>query len=287
MTAWSTASPPNRAAPLNALDVYAVGDRGTATGRLRVTADLPGLTGHFPGQPILPGVYLLEAAFRLLDHVRPEDAWSIRRLRFLQAVGPGEEVLLAAGPGRGDEVKVVATVAGTSVATLTFAPASTTVPEIPPPVCANAVTAIAPLALLPQRWPLLLVDRVCGHVPGRSLCARKALSLTDPVYAAAQPGWTPTQLAYPTSLLVESFGQAAALLALSTSGAMRSDEVLMLAAASGVTTFAPAGPGATLHHQVTLERADAATMVARGSIWACATLVATVDQLIAVRRERR
>ncbi len=143
------------------------------------------------------------------------------------------------------------------------------------------------MALLPQRWPLLLVDEVCGHQPGVALCARKAVTLADPAYANATEDWTGAELRYPTALLLESFGQAAAMLALGASHPMQPGEVLMLAATRGFTPRAAVGPGAVLHHVVRLERADAATMVAGGEIWACDKVVGTVDQLIAVRREER
>lgn len=289
--AWRSVPEPTRAAPLRALDSWVDDGPGTARGRLVVTADLPGLAGHFPGRPILPGIYLLEAALQLLDVARPEQPLrSVERLRFVRAVVPGEQVELSAASGRDPtEVKVsVRTVDGEPVASISLRTGCAgPAPAVSRPVCISAGPALAPLELLPQRWPLLLVDEVCGHQPGVALCARKTVTLADPAYAAAAGDWTGTQLRYPTSLLLESFGQAAAMLAMGASHQVQPGEVLMLAATRGFTPYAVVGPGAVLHHVVTLERADAATMVAGGVIWACDTLVATVDQLIAVRRQER
>jgi 3-hydroxyacyl-[acyl-carrier-protein] dehydratase len=265
-------------------------------GRLTVRSDLPGLQGHFPGHPILPGVYLVEAAEQLMALADPSRTLrTVDRLRLVRAVRPGEEIALSVVPGRDpDSLQIdVRASAGEPVGSLTVGVAPPPAPTAQrPPNCWNNPSELDIVAMLPQRWPLLLIDRVCGHRPAAApqaaaLCARKAVTLSDPAYGSARPGWDTGQLDYPSSLLLESLGQAAALLALAASGPIAREDVLMFAAARGFRRFARVGPGAVLHHVVNLERADERTMVARAETWACDMLVGTVDQLIAVRRPAR
>ncbi len=76
---------------------------GRAVGRYRVTGDEPFLAGHFPGQPIFPGVLQLEAlaqvgAIALLADIRYADTLplfgGVEDVRFRRQVVPGDELRL-------------------------------------------------------------------------------------------------------------------------------------------------------------------------------------------------
>jgi 3-hydroxyacyl-[acyl-carrier-protein] dehydratase len=63
---------------------------------LPVAADHPAYAGHFPGQPILPGVVLLDAALHAIAAklgLTPGSA-QIRAAKFLSPVRPGETLQL-------------------------------------------------------------------------------------------------------------------------------------------------------------------------------------------------
>ena len=51
-----------------------------------------GFAGHFPGQPLLPGVCMLKAATVTLEdwHERAVKVVEIRKARFLSPIGPGQ-----------------------------------------------------------------------------------------------------------------------------------------------------------------------------------------------------
>jgi 3-hydroxyacyl-[acyl-carrier-protein] dehydratase len=75
-------------------------------GEYRVRGDEPFLRGHFPGNPILPGVLLIEAAAQLAGIVAQSDPalmplaglklTALRAVKILGAVRPGDVVRLEA-----------------------------------------------------------------------------------------------------------------------------------------------------------------------------------------------
>ena len=63
---------------------------------LPIPADHPAYSGHFPGQPVLPGVVLLDATLHALERAGrgSAGAWEINSAKFPSAVRPGEELTL-------------------------------------------------------------------------------------------------------------------------------------------------------------------------------------------------
>jgi 3-hydroxyacyl-[acyl-carrier-protein] dehydratase len=74
-------------------------------GRFVIEPDHPCLPGHFPGDPIVPGVVLLDHTLALLQAAHPGQALqSLRNVRFRQPVRPAQGVVVRAGPGRPGEL---------------------------------------------------------------------------------------------------------------------------------------------------------------------------------------
>jgi 3-hydroxyacyl-[acyl-carrier-protein] dehydratase len=75
-------------------------------GSYRLRGDEPFLRGHFPGDPLMPGVLLIEAAAQLAGTVAQADPKfaplpglklaAIRNAKFLGIVRPGDQLLLEA-----------------------------------------------------------------------------------------------------------------------------------------------------------------------------------------------
>jgi 3-hydroxyacyl-[acyl-carrier-protein] dehydratase len=63
---------------------------------LPIAADHPAYSGHFPGQPVLPGVVLLDATLHALESagIGMSGRWEVNSVKFQSAVRPGEALTL-------------------------------------------------------------------------------------------------------------------------------------------------------------------------------------------------
>ena len=65
------------------------------TAALTVAADHPALPGHFPGQPIVPGVLLYNLIAELIQqHYPAQRIKTIKKIKYLQTVAPDQPLLL-------------------------------------------------------------------------------------------------------------------------------------------------------------------------------------------------
>jgi 3-hydroxyacyl-[acyl-carrier-protein] dehydratase len=136
--------------------------------------------------------------------------------------------------------------------------------------------------LLPHRYPILLVDRVLELEPGETIVATKAVSLNEPWYARLGPAPDPAELDYPPVLLLESWAQAAGILAnLSrpeAAGPGGDADVMLFGSASQVSFGDPVRPGDVLRHRVELARVMDGTVFVRGDSHVGGRPVLTVGQ---------
>lgn len=93
---------PRSAAPMRAVDVLRserTADAWTVTARIIVDSADPNLRGHFPGQPVYPGIFVIETLVQAIAAAADPGARtvlrSVRSVRFLATVLGGEEMTLA------------------------------------------------------------------------------------------------------------------------------------------------------------------------------------------------
>jgi hypothetical protein len=66
-----------------------------AGARIRISAGHPSLAGHFPGNPLVPGVVLLDAALSRVRELRPQAVHSLPSVKFLAPVRAEEDIRLS------------------------------------------------------------------------------------------------------------------------------------------------------------------------------------------------
>jgi 3-hydroxyacyl-[acyl-carrier-protein] dehydratase len=111
-------------------------------------------------------------------------------------------------------------------------------------------------AILPHRYPFLLVDRVISMEPMRKLVAVKCVTVNEPFFAGHFPGHP----VMPGVLILEALAQAAALLAKGSMTDDPGDKVTYLMAIDNARFRKPVVPGdrIELHVEVTKHK---------GAIW--------------------
>jgi 3-hydroxyacyl-[acyl-carrier-protein] dehydratase len=139
-------------------------------------------------------------------------------------------------------------------------------------------------ALLPHAHPMILLDRVLTLEPGTEICAIKAVTGSEPCYAGIPEGSAASAYVYPASLLVESFGQAAAILWLRSSGRRGDGDVLMFAAARNAEIEGDVYPGDVVRHVARLESSARGAAFVGGDSWIGDRRVARFGMLSAVVR---
>ena len=106
-------------------------------------------------------------------------------------------------------------------------------------------------AILPHRYPFLLVDRVIDLVPEQSIIAIKNVTLNEPFFQGHFPGHP----VMPGVLIVEALAQASGLLiGLSGNHADRDDRIFYLAKVDNARFLKPVVPGDQLRLEVQLKR---------------------------------
>jgi len=112
------------------------------------------------------------------------------------------------------------------------------------------------LALLPHRYPFLLIDRLEDIRPGVSAVGIKAVTFNEPHFQGHFPGHP----VMPGVLIIEAMAQTAAALTMYSIEGGRSDEVVYFMTIDRARFRRPVVPGDTL-------RIEAKVARNRGNVW--------------------
>src|SRR2546422_11629211 len=107
------------------------------------------------------------------------------------------------------------------------------------------------LAPLPQRYPILMIDRVLSCEPGKRIVAVKNVSANEPYF----PGHFPHRPIMPGVLILEAMAQAAGVLVFRTRGTMPDDKTVYYYVGIDNARFKrPVVPGDQLEIEVHFDR---------------------------------
>lgn len=129
------------------------------------------------------------------------------------------------------------------------------------------------LALLPHRYPMVLIDRVIELVPGEKIVALKNVTINEPYFT----GHFPQNPIMPGVLIVEAMGQAGGVLVLSDIASGKKPDAVYFMGFDHVRFRKPVTPGDQLILNVTMlkKRSKAMKMSA----------MATVDEKLVAEAE--
>lgn len=142
------------------------------------------------------------------------------------------------------------------------------------------------LALLPHRFPMLMLDRVLECTPGERVVALKNVSINEPQFQ----GHFPDQPILPGVLIVEAIAQAAGIIAITAHPDYRR-KLVYLAGLDGFRFRRPVMPGDQMRITVTKQAAKraiwkfSATVTVDSHLVCEGDLLATVADPPEVRRE--
>jgi 3-hydroxyacyl-[acyl-carrier-protein] dehydratase len=141
--------------------------------------------------------------------------------------------------------------------------------------------------LLPHRDPILLVDAVLRYEPPHLLVTTRDICVAELCYAR-RPHPRAAELAYPPTLLIESYVQSCALLfQLDAQECGRDNEgVLMLGAVRDVALLRSVFPGQTVRHEVRLEHTHGTNALLAGASYVGDSPIMTIGAVMAVIRPR-
>ncbi|MET0402740.1 MAG: 3-hydroxyacyl-ACP dehydratase FabZ [Cystobacter sp.] len=116
-------------------------------------------------------------------------------------------------------------------------------------------------ALLPHRYPFLLVDRVVEIVPGQKIVAFKNVTMNEPFFNGHFPGHP----VMPGVLILEALAQASAILAYKTENMDPLHSVSYLMSVDGARFRKPVVPGDRLQLNVEVLRHKGAVWKTKGT----------------------
>ncbi|MSO53664.1 MAG: 3-hydroxyacyl-ACP dehydratase FabZ [Rhodospirillales bacterium] len=121
---------------------------------------------------------------------------------------------------------------------------------------AKTIDAQRIMAMIPHRYPFLMIDRVIATTPGEQATAIKNVTINEPFFQGHFPGHP----VMPGVLLIEAMAQTAAVLVVETLGAAAEGKLVYLISIDSARFRKPVTPGDTV--TITVKK-----MQQRANVW--------------------
>lgn len=126
----------------------------------------------------------------------------------------------------------------------------------PQPLAGMTIEIDRIMAMIPHRYPMLLIDRVVDVIADRSAVGIKNVTLNEPHFQGHFPGHP----VMPGVMIVEAMAQTAAVLVVHSLGPSAEGKLVYFMSIDGARFRRPVVPGNVLHIHVLKERS-------RGNVW--------------------
>lgn len=131
---------------------------------------------------------------------------------------------------------------------------------------------------------MLLVDAVLEIQDGATIVAVKNVTCNEPCFAHLSDSAPSSAYAYPPTLVIESFCQAAGILANRAREGDSRDTVMLFGSLSGFRFISPIHPGDRMEHHVLLERMLADAAIFSGEVRVEGRVVASAERVVVALR---
>lgn len=244
----------------------------------------PVFAGHYPGFPVFPGVCVIECVHRTALAATSGHLEQIEQARFLGPIFPGDELnieLSWSTVGSASRCSAEVSTSSALVAQVRMRYQTTrSLPEAaePSPSGGHALDLDGITGLLPHRFPMLLLDRVSGLVPGAMVAAETTLLDNGPRCAD-----TPLE---PHMLVLEAWCQAAGVLATwdAPNPSVLSGQVMLIGSMTGIRMAGQLAPGDLIEHRVRLSTTVGDTTIFAGDSVVDGRTVLSVRRLLVTAR---
>ncbi len=139
--------------------------------------------------------------------------------------------------------------------------------------------------ILPHRHPMLLVDAVRAIDPGDRIRVIKNVTCNESCFGSLRDDAPDEAYAYPCSLIIESFCQAAGIMYnLLQPAQLPPDRLMLFGSIARFVFHDEVFPGETMEHRVRLERSLSDAAIFSGEVWVHDRRIACVERVVVALR---
>jgi 3-hydroxymyristoyl/3-hydroxydecanoyl-(acyl carrier protein) dehydratase len=266
---------------------------------LMFTHDDPVFMGHYPGYPIYPASLVVDICCeKICKYLLVDDfkklGLSVLKANFYQGIRPGNKVLFEfcftdSREKQISQINVELKVDNKVITSILFRKKLTKRIDIKK-LCMNydesVVKSWPAIDYLPQRFPLLMVDRILDNEDMQTCKAVKYVSYNDYCYRdTCRSNLAFKDFSYPHGAVIEGIEQSAGLLLAMHWNYASDANVIVIGKVSGISFYRNAYPGDVIKFHSVLNYLSESYAILSGSAIVSDHILLTVDKIFVVKQE--